>query len=188
MIPECIDKRVPFGDYHLLYDISNQEVERHGSATGGSDFVFLAGGAVAASTLDPAADRALAQAGSSSQRQIPLLGADYLQFTSPLADVDGNSVGELRILRSFEGALSQITAVRSRLAILWLGAVLAGIGLTYVLARRLLRPVDELDRAAAEIAAGNYNVRVPVEGGGEIGRLAETFNSMCASISKAHPS
>ena len=155
------------------------------SATGGSDFVFLAGGAVAASTLDPAADRALAQAGSSSQRQIPLLGADYLQFTSPLADVDGNSVGELRILRSFEGALSQITAVRSSMAVLWLGAVLAGIGLTYVLARRLLRPVDELDRAAAEIASGNYNVRVPVEGGGEIGRLAETFNSMCASISKA---
>jgi signal transduction histidine kinase len=155
------------------------------SATGGSDFVFLAQGRVAASTLDPAAADALIAAGSSDQRQIQLLGSDYLQFTSPLTDVDGNSAGELRILRSFEGALSQITAVRSRLAILWLGAVLAGIGLTYVLARRLLRPVDELDRAAAEIASGNYNVRVPVEGGGEIGRLAETFNSMCASISKA---
>jgi len=45
--------------------------------------------------------------------------------------------------------------------------------------------VDKLDRAASEIAAGNYKVRVPVEGGGEIGRLAETFNSMCASLSKA---
>jgi signal transduction histidine kinase len=45
--------------------------------------------------------------------------------------------------------------------------------------------VDELDRAAAEIASGNYSVRVPVHGGGEIGRLAETFNSMCASIRKA---
>jgi len=29
--------------------------------------------------------------------------------------VDGNPVGELRILRSFKGALDQITAVRSRL-------------------------------------------------------------------------
>ncbi|MCU1338234.1 MAG: integral rane sensor signal transduction histidine kinase [Bryobacterales bacterium] len=156
------------------------------SATGGSDFVFLAHGWVAASTLDPAAERALAAAGSSpQQRQVQLLGSDYLQFFSPLTDVDGNSVGELRILRSFKGALNQITAVRSRLAILWLGAVLAGIGLTYLLARRLLKPVDELDRAAAEIATGNYNVRVPVQGGGEIARLAETFNSMCASLSKA---
>jgi len=156
------------------------------SATGGSDFVFLAHGSVAASTLDAAAESALTAAGSSpQQRQIQLLGADYLQFTSPLTDVDGNSAGELRILRSFKGALNQITAVRSRLAVLWLGAVLAGIGLTYLLARRLLKPVDKLDRAASEIAAGNYKVRVPVEGGGEIGRLAETFNSMCASLSKA---
>jgi len=160
------------------------------NATGGSDFVFLtygglAHGSVAASTLDPAAEHALAAAGSSAQRQIQLLGSDYLQFTSPLTDIDGNAVGELRILRSFEGALNQITAVRSRLAVLWLGAVLAGIGVTYLLARRLLKPVDELDRAAAEIATGNYNVRVPVHGGGEIGRLAETFNSMCASIRKA---
>jgi signal transduction histidine kinase len=158
------------------------------NATGGSDFVFLAHGAqgaLAASTLDPAAERALVAAGSSAQRQIQLLGSDYLQFMSPLSDVDGNSVGELRILRSFNGALNQITAVRSRLAVLWLATVLAGIGLTYLLARRLLQPVDELDRAATEIAAGNYNARVPVGGGGEIGRLAQTFNSMSASLSKA---
>jgi signal transduction histidine kinase len=154
------------------------------NATGGSDFVFLAHGSVVASTLDPAAERAL-PAGSSAQQQVVLLGSDYLQVAFPLTDVDGNDVGELRILRSFEGALNQITAVRSRLAVLWLVAVLAGIGLTYLLARRLLKPVDELDRAAAEIATGNYNVRVPVHGGGEIARLAETFNSMCASIRKA---
>jgi len=158
------------------------------NATGGSDFVFLAPslqhGAVVASTLNPAAERALA-ATSSAQRQVALLGSDYLQVAFPLTDIDGNAVGELRILRSFEGALNQITNVRSRLAVLWLGAMLAGIGLTYLLARRLLKPVDELDRAAAEIATGNYNVRVPVHGGGEIGRLAKTFNSMCASIRKA---
>jgi signal transduction histidine kinase len=154
------------------------------NATGGSDFVFLAHGSVVASTLNRDAERALAAAGSSSQSQVELSGSEYLQVAFPLTDIDGSAVGELRILRSFEGALHQITAVRSKLAVLWLAAVLAGIGLTYLLARRLLKPVDELDRAAAEIATGNYNVRVPVHGGGEIGRLAETFNSMCASIRK----
>ncbi|HEY2842339.1 MAG TPA: ATP-binding protein [Bryobacteraceae bacterium] len=158
-------------------------------ATGGSDFVFLANslepGPVAASTLDPAEENLLTPAGTAPQRQIQLRGSDYLQFTSPLTDVDGNPVGELRILRSFKGALDQITAVRSRLAVLWLGTVLAGIGATYLLARRLLKPVGALDQAAVEIAGGNYEVRVPVRGGGEIGRLAETFNSMCASLSKA---
>jgi signal transduction histidine kinase len=139
-------------------------------ATGGSDFVFLAGDRVVASTIDPPPPR---EAG------------DYYQFTSKLSDVDGNPVGELRILRSYEGALNKITMVRSRLVVLWIIAVLAGIGLTYLLARKMLEPVEELDRAAAEIARGNYAVRVPVQGGDEIGRLAETFNSMCASLGKA---
>ena len=162
-------------DADLVHELKN--------ATGGSDFVFLAHGAVVASTLDSAAERALL-AGSPARSQVAILGSDYLQVAFPLTDIDGKAVGELRILRSFKGALDQITAVRSNLAVLWLGAVLAGIGLTYLLARRLLKPVDELDRAAAEIATGNFDVRVPVHGGGEIGRLAETFNSMCASIRK----
>jgi len=86
-------------------------------ATGGSDFVFLARslehGPVAASTLDPAAEHALADAGASPERQIQLLGSDYLQFTSPLTDVDGNPVGELRILRSFKVGSCKGTPARS---------------------------------------------------------------------------
>ncbi len=138
-------------------------------ATGGSDFVFLAGDRVIASTIDPPPARD---------------ARDYYQFINTLTDVEGNPVGELRILRSYDGAL-KISAVRSRLVVLWVIAILAGIGLTYLLARKMLQPVGNLDRAATEIARGNYAVRVPVGGGDEIARLAETFNSMCASLSKA---
>ena len=139
------------------------------ASTGGSDFVFLAHGQVAASTLDPAAQRDIA-------------GGKYFQFTSTLSDVEGNPVGELRILRSFEAAQNRISQMRTRLVVLWVAAMLAGFGLTYLLARRLLKPVAVLDRAASEIGKGNYEVRVPVKGGDEISRLAGTFNSMSASI------
>ena len=74
--------------------------------------------------------------------------------------------------------------MRVRLVETWIAAMLAGFTLTYLLARRLLRPVEVLGQAAAEIGKGNYDVRVPVQGHDEIGRLAETFNSMCASIRK----
>ena len=90
--------------------------------------------------------------------------------------------GELRILRSLEPVRTRIAEARMRLVLLWIFAVLAGIGLTYLLARRLLRPVAALDRAAAEIAEGNFDVRVPVEGSDEMAGSAETFNSMSASI------
>src|SRR5262249_25037684 len=42
--------------------------------------------------------------------------------------------------------------------------------------------VQQLDRAAAEVARQNYAIQVPVDSEDEIGRLATTFNSMCASI------
>lgn len=46
----------------------------------------------------------------------------------------------------------------------------------------LLRPVRELDKAARNIAAGNYDQRVSVNGNDEIGSLAQQFNRMADEI------
>jgi signal transduction histidine kinase len=154
------------------------------TSTGGSDFVFLVDGKVTASTLDSRKQQEI-EAGKlagAREQQVSLAGSEYYQFSAPLNDVQGHPIGELHILRAVDSALAPIAQMRRRLVVLWIGAVLAGILLTYLLARRLLRPVEALDRAAAEIGKGNYDVRVPVQNGDEIGRLAGTFNSMCASI------
>ena len=104
---------------------------------------------------------------------------------TPLLDVQGNAIGELRILRSFEGARQHLAALRRNIVLLWLCAVLLGLGLTYYGAKRILEPVRELDRGASEVAHGNYEYRVPVASSDELGRLAEAFNAMCASIQDA---
>ena len=158
--------------------------QRLKTSTGGSDFVFLRNGKVAASTLPPQEQREI-DAGrlpDGQTQQVVLSGRDYYQFSSTLTDVQRNPVGELRILRSLDASKVRISEMRTRLVNLWIGAMLAGIALTYLLARRLLRPAQELGRAAVEIGKGNYDVRVPVQGQDEFGKLAETFNSMCASI------
>ena len=145
--------------------------------TGGSEFLFSTQGHLVASSLPAASVRKV-----DSQNQIRIGGVKYYPFMTALSDLDGHPVGELQILRSFEAADKRISEMRTRLVVLWIAAMVAGLALTYLLARRLIRPVAALDRAAAEIAKGNYDVTVPVEGRDEIGRLAETFNSMCASI------
>jgi signal transduction histidine kinase len=147
--------------------VDEQMAKELKDATGGSEFVFLSQGRVIASTLnqDPAQG-----------------GGDYTPYTTALLDVAGRPVGELRILRSFDAARRRIGALRTNIVLLWAFAVLAGFALTYLLARRLLKPVKALDSAAAEIAKGNYDVAVEVHSQDEIGRLAQTFNSMCASI------
>jgi signal transduction histidine kinase len=137
-------------------------------ASGGSDFVFTAGGrVVASSSLAPGS------APSGAQLATALLG------------IDGEPVGELRIHRSFETARGQIAILRRDILLIWAAAMLAGLVLTFSLARRILRPVEELDRAAAEIGRGNYNCGVEASSEDELGRLAGTFNAMCASIRTA---
>lgn len=138
-------------------------------ATGGSEFVFLANNQVIASTLPKGAEA----------------NSEYRRFVMALADVNGNAIGELRILRSFDADRQRIMELRRNIVLVWVVAVLAGLAGTYLLARRIVRPVQALDQAASELSKGNYDARVPVEGHDEIGRLAETFNAMCASIKSA---
>ena len=159
-------------------------------STGGSDFCFLSGGKVVASTLDRGASASV-QAASlkaggcanlSKPAALPTPCWERRYWTWP-----GSPIGELRILRSSEGARQRINALRRNIVMVWLIAVLVGLWLTYSLARRILKPVRELDRGADEVAHGNYDYRVPVEDpdGGtrdELGRLAAAFNAMCASI------
>jgi signal transduction histidine kinase len=59
-------------------------------------------------------------------------------------------------------------------------ALLAALAATILLARGIVRPVRRLDDAARAFGAGDLAARTPAEGGGEIGRLAETFNVMAA--------
>ncbi len=108
--------------------------------------------------------------------------SDYLALPTPLLDVGGTPVGQLFILRSFAGARARLGALRTQILALWLLALIAALAVTYLVARKIMQPVAELDRAAAEIAKQNYDYQINVYSQDELGRLAETFQSMCESI------
>jgi signal transduction histidine kinase len=153
----------------------------------GSDFVFVAEGKVIASTLATAAARQLPAVKLDRDRleQVRLGDSEYSELASPLADLQGNAVGEIRILRSFDAARKSIVTLRTNIVLIWVAGILIGLALTYALARRILKPVQALDRAAGEIGKRNYNTYVPIQSKDELGRLAQTFNEMCASIRSA---
>jgi len=175
------------------YEVDNSVARRLKDSTGGSDFWFVSRNTVVASTLNPADDEQIqgAAAGSGELMHIKLMrskanSAEYTMLGTALLDVAGKPVGELRILRSFESARQQIANLRTNIILVWFIAVVVGLLLTYSLAKRILEPVKELDRGAAEVARGNYEYRVPESSEhrkhDELGRLAAAFNAMCASI------
>ncbi len=62
------------------------------------------------------------------------------------------------------------------------GGILLAILLSSWAAARVTRPVVQLARAAQEVAAGNWNVRVDVTGDDELGQLADSFNRMTTEL------
>jgi signal transduction histidine kinase len=164
------------------YGVDAALARRLKDETGGSDFVFVTGGRVITSSLPEETARRIAPALLSRQTGP---ADDYLSLPTALLDVGGAPIGQLFILRSFETARQNIASLRRQIVALWLSAMLAALVVTYFVARRIMKPVAELDRAAAEIARRNYGYRVQVRSGDEIGRLAQTFNGMCESIQSA---
>jgi signal transduction histidine kinase len=148
-----------------------------------SEFVFVTPGGVVTSTLNPRATQAVVA--GVAQARVSDGAMQYARFAEPLADIGGKPVGEISILRSFEGAEKRVASLTSNIALLWLAAILVGLVTTYAMARRIVEPVKQLDRAAAEVARQNYQIEVVVQGDDEMGRLARTFNAMCASIRQA---
>jgi signal transduction histidine kinase len=152
-----------------------------------SEFLFLTPSGVIASTLNPRATVAVVAdlARKKGSQKVSDGVVEYARFETPLTDIMDRPVGKICILRSFEGAQQRIASLYTNIVLLWLCAMTVGFALTYILARRIVEPVEQLDRAAAEVARQNYAIEVPVRGEDELGRLARTFNTMCASIRQA---
>lgn len=68
-----------------------------------------------------------------------------------------------------------------------IGALVAAL-LALALARRLLRPVGELEQATAALASGRSDARAPVRGNDELADLARSFNSMADDLDRARES
>ncbi|HTS46664.1 MAG TPA: ATP-binding protein [Bryobacteraceae bacterium] len=165
------------------YRVDQRVAQTLKDSTGGSEFVFVSNGRVVTSTLAPAVAAAIAPRllNISSISEV----SDFLALPQPLPDVSGAPVGQLFILRSFAGARQRLMALQRQIIALWLLALVAALAVTYLVARKIMQPVAELDRAAAEIAKANYDYHVPVHSQDELGRLAETFQTMCDSIRRA---
>ena len=61
-------------------------------------------------------------------------------------------------------------------------SILAAFILVYIQARRISKPIGEINSAVQNIAAGNFSDRVQVTGNDEISQLASSFNFMADSI------
>jgi signal transduction histidine kinase len=155
--------------------------------TGGSDFVFLAGGKPLASTVSPAQSRQIAQQYRRGKQlqHIGIIDGEFAVLGTALLNIEGAPAGDLLIVHAFDAISRSVDALQRQLFLIWAGAVLAGLAVSVLLAHRILKPIRQLDEAASLIARQEYGTRVPEGSNDELGRLAHTFNAMCQSIQDA---
>jgi signal transduction histidine kinase len=75
-----------------------------------------------------------------------------------------------------------LTAINYYLLWASLAGLLLALLLSYLLTRRVLRPLSQMVTATREVAAGNFTTRVEVKVNDEVGELGSAFNCMADSL------
>ena len=97
-------------------------------------------------------------------------------------------VGRVVLVRSAGIAFVEWRPFLASLVLAGLGGALLAVALSYLLARRLTRPVASLADATRRLAVGEPDVAVTVDGEDELAQLARSFNRMSAELAQARES
>jgi len=96
--------------------------------------------------------------------------------------------GRVVLVRSAKLAFSGWRPFLGSLILSGLGGAVLAVILSYLLARRLTRPIGELAQATRRLASGETGVAVPVGGDHELADLGTAFNDMSEQLAAAKES
>jgi signal transduction histidine kinase len=110
----------------------------------------------------------------------------YYAVAHPLRlEGKGPAFGVLVVAKPRAELRDRLNTLIERLAIAFLGGILVAGALFWYLSRRLTSPILALSKAADQVAEGQYDVRIPSGGRGEIAHMADRFEQMAVRLREA---
>ncbi len=111
--------------------------------------------------------------------------ADSVDATAiPLKGLDGSVLAVLVVANSRRGMVEVQAHIRDvAFGVAGLGIIFAVLASLWI-AVRVSRPIEELARAASDVAAGNWETRVDIHSHDEMGALARSFNHMTRQLTE----
>ena len=100
----------------------------------------------------------------------------------PLKNSSGRVLAILTVAISRRGLVAEQQQIRAIAYGVAGGGILLAIVFSLWIAARVSRPIEQLARAAEEVASGSWNARVPDSGNDEVGVLARSFNHMTEEL------
>ena len=162
-----------FSDVSIFNIAKNGEVDFHSGVHDSSDRSFirtadvkaiLSGKSVSFSYKDPSGHR-------------------YFVTGQPI--LEGESVrSALYVMASTENMKHSLSDVRNILFLSGLGAFILALGITWVIARAMSRPLVQMQLATRQIAAGELETRLTIQSKDEIGFLAGAINDLAVDLQR----
>ena len=114
----------------------------------------------------------------------PLYGASSDSVGALLGSLEGPSLDAMDRGLTRAGTLERLLIVA--LAVLFSVALAATLYYRRRMVRDLLRPVTSMHQGVLKLQAGEYDHRIPVARGDELGELAGAFNGMAGALRESH--
>lgn len=94
--------------------------------------------------------------------------------------------GALQVARQVGGTDEVLQGLRARMLLAGILGTLVAAGIGWFVARRTVRPIEQLTAAAEHVAATQQlDTAIPVERTDEVGRLAGSFNQMLSALGES---
>ncbi len=160
----------------------------------GGDGVFVANGNIAASTLTkseiqastlPHWNTASHTHGAIVQPAV-LDGVHYLALASRFSGAPPTADLGYVLLLSYETAFQQLRQTEATLWLISAIGVLLSTAAIWLIIGKITAPLSELRAVAEAVGNGDYNQKVHVPSGDELGKLAYAFNHMTKNIRQSH--
>jgi len=108
---------------------------------------------------------------------------DSLNATAiPLKNGQSNVMAVLVVAIARSGMVEAQQRIRAIAYGVAAGGILLAVAFSLWIAARVSRPIEQLARAAEEVAGGNWDARVPPRGRDEVSVLARSFNHMTEQL------
>ena len=108
--------------------------------------------------------------------------AESLFFKTDLFQREKYIIGFVEITIDKDALNKNLKSLLAKGALLGIMFWTIGSGATYLMVKRMIRPLNRLTDGVKALELGGFAERVPVETEDEIGRLAEAFNKMSESL------
>jgi signal transduction histidine kinase len=114
--------------------------------------------------------------------KLALDGMDYYAVKAPMMSDNDTHLGWVVVMQSSE-ELSDVNQEYRLLAVLLIGLGLLGWGVIYYLLKQILKPIQEVSRAAAHVRDGDYDVMLNTDADEkEIYELVTSFKEMTTRL------